>query len=742
MQGRTIHFWLTCLVVACILPAATVAGFLLFISYQQERASLERDMIGTARALMQTVDAELQGAQSALQALATSPNLANGDLTGFYRQATEALPNLPSNSIFVTDPTGQVRLSTLKPLGEPLPPRTLPELSRRVFETAKPAISDLFAGSITGRPTIAVEVPVFSDGKIIYSMAMGIFPGRLSEILSRQRLPPGWVASIFDGTGTIVARTLAAEQFVGQKGAPKLIRRIAEVAEGIVENNTVDEIPVLAGFTRSPRSGWSMAIYIPKSILTANIRASLEQNVAAAGIVLALGLLLARAISNRIRRSIGTLHGPALALGPPRLLSVPTTGIVEVDEVGRALVKASQIIEERAIERDQAELEIRKIMVAKQAAEQANHAKAEFLASMSHDLRTPLNAISGFAQLLSQPGGTLVRDRQTHYANNILSASEQLGSIINDLLDMARLEAGNINVRCEVLDCLEIMTEVSRTLEILAKNRKILFSVDTSANLPSIVADRKRLIQVLLNLGSNAIKYNTEGGWVLMSAVPHDGMVRFVVRDTGRGIPVEHHGQLFEPFNRLGAEMTQEDGTGIGLAISRRLALAMNGEIGFESVAGAGSKFWVDLPVADGTAAATAGVRTDLSAVAGDSRCKVLYIEDKIANVELMRGIIGDLNNVWLFDAQTVRDGISMACSVKPDLVITDIHLPDGKGFDVLQGLRNDERTAHIPVIALTADAMAANMGNMERAGFDQVLTKPFKIRELMDIMRERLKAA
>ena len=413
-----------------------------------------------------------------------------------------------------------------------------------------------------------------------------------------------------------------------------------------------------------------------------------------------------------------------------------------MNEVGQALVKASQLIEKNAAERDRAELEAREMLVAKRAAESASQAKSQFLASLSHELRTPLNAISGFAQLLCRSGGTLMHERQIRYSQNIVDASDQLKSIIDDILDLARIETGQLNMSCEALDCLEVMTDVHRTLEMLAKERGIMLTVDTSANLPLVRADRARIIQVLLNLGSNAIKYNIDGGWVLLAAYPKDDMVRFVVRDTGKGIPAARHPEIFEPFNRLGAEMGTEEGMGIGLAITRRLVRAMDGKIGFESVVGEGSKFWIDLPVAEEIGTTKARVPWMPFVIMGDRRCKVLYIEDKIPNVELVRSIIEDFNDTQFIDAQTVEDGVTIARSVKPDLVITDIHLPDGKGFDVLQRLREDPETAHIPVIALTADAMPVNMHNMRRLGFDHILTKPFKVPELLDLVRTTLKAA
>jgi two-component system sensor histidine kinase/response regulator len=739
---RTIRFWLICLVIACILPVTFAAGFLIVNSYRQNTAEVGRSTTATTRALIQAVDAELHGVQSALQALATSPHLTSGDLAGFHRQARETLNVRVGVNVVLTDSAGQQVLNTLKPFGEALPRHGQPDQARRIFQTGKPAISDLFLGPVFTSWVIAVEVPVLSNGKVIYSLAMGVTPERLSDILGRQNIPPNWVAAIFDSTGTIVARTHAPEQYVGKKGAPEFIRRFAEVAEDSVETTTIEGIRIFSSFSRSPRSGWTVGMGIPIVDLTANARQSIAFNAGFAGILLVLACLLAAAFGTRISRSIRSLGPTALAIGSPGLRAIPVTEIVEVDEVGKALVRASQLIEQRERERAEREVETRKMLVAKQAAEEASRAKSEFLASMSHELRTPLTALSGFAQLLNVSGDELSRERRIRYMENIMQASEHLENIINDVLDMARLEAGQLNLNCQTLDCLEIMTEASRTLELAASEKGILFTADTSANLPSIVADRTRLVQVLLNLGSNAIKYNIKNGWVQLSAVPIEGMVRFIVRDTGPGIPAERHDEVFQPFNRLGAELTEIEGTGIGLAICRRLAHAMNGRIGFESSEGRGSRFWVDLPVANEAAATTVHVLPTPSAVKPGSRHTVLYVEDKIRSIELMRGIMENAETIRFIDAQTVGDGLAIARSVKPDLVITDIHLPDGKGFDLLRSLRDDPSTAKIPIVALTADAMSANMASMKLAGFDHILTKPFRISELNEILRVWLDAA
>lgn len=737
---RTIRFWLTCLVIGCVLPGMLGSAFLFIISYQQQRAILERNTIATARALMQAIDAELFGAQSALQVLAASQRLASGDLASFSRQAREALPTMGGNYIAITDSTGQQLLNTLKPFGEPLPTAVPSAKAQRMFENGQPVISDFFVAPDIGQSAITLEVPVFSHGKVIYSLAMGIYAERLGDILRRQNLPPDWITAILDGSGTIAARTQLAERYVGRRGSASFLQRSAALSEGATDFVSMEGIPMLSAFNRSPRSGWAVAIGIPKSTLTGNLWRSLGFNAAVTLALLVLSIWMARTISMRITRSIRSLRAPALGLGMPELLTIPQNEIVEVDDVARALVTASELIRQRVIEREQGELATQKMIVAKQIADKTSRAKSEFLASMSHELRTPLHAIAGFAQLLCQPDNNLTSEKRIRYTENITESSAQLGKIIDDVLDMASFESGRINVNCEVLDCLEVMTEVSSTLEVSARKKGLLFTADTSGNLPSIVADRGRLIQVLLNLGSNAIKYNIDGGWVLLTAIPYDGVVRFVVRDTGKGIPSERHHEIFEPFNRLGVELTQEDGTGLGLTISRALVQAMDGKIGFESTAGEGSKFWVELPAVNETAAKR--VRPSMYATPTDSRLRILYIEDKIPNIELMRAIIEDLSNTSFIDAQTVEEGLKLARSLRPDLVITDIHLPDGKGFDVLKRLREDARTAQTLVIALTADAMAANMHNMKLAGFDYILTKPLKIPDLMKILQTAPKAA
>jgi PAS domain S-box-containing protein len=379
----------------------------------------------------------------------------------------------------------------------------------------------------------------------------------------------------------------------------------------------------------------------------------------------------------------------------------------------------------------------RELREARSAAEAASAAKSDFLSSMSHELRTPLNAILGFAQLLARDRKEPLSDRHKERANHILRGGEHLLRLIDDILDLSRIEAGRVSVSTEPVSASDILEEARLTLEPLAARTGVLLEVVAGAEpLPMVSADRTRFAQIVMNLGSNAIKYNRPGGSVtLWASTPTPTTLRVVVADTGIGIPVDKQSKLFQPFQRAGQETGPIEGTGIGLVITKRLAELMGGSVGYRSVPGTGSEFWVDLPAHVPQASVDASIVDPAESTArleGRAGRLVLYVEDNPANVSFMRDVIGDFDGIELATVPTAEMGIEVVRSRRPDAVIMDINLPGMSGLDALAALRSDPSTAAIPVIALTAAASERDRQRGMQAGFYRYLTKPVKVDELV----------
>ena len=380
-----------------------------------------------------------------------------------------------------------------------------------------------------------------------------------------------------------------------------------------------------------------------------------------------------------------------------------------------------------------------KLNEAMAAAEKANRAKTDFLSGMSHELRTPLNAILGFAQLMDS-GTPLPTPSQKRSLDQILKAGWYLLELINEILDLALIESGKVMLSSEPVSLVEVMLECRAMIEPQAHKRGISMTFPRLETPYYVKADRTRVKQVLINLLFNAIKYNRAAGAVVVECVPSPpDSIRIRVRDTGMGLSADQIAQLFQPFNRLGKEASVEEGTGIGLVVTKRLVELMGGAIGVESTVGVGSTFWIDLGLATAQQF-TAPEAAQLSLVPAQSpealpRRTLLYVEDNPANLELVEQLIARRPDLRLLSAADGNLGVEFARAYLPDVILMDIHLPGLSGIEALKILRADPTTAHIPIIALSANAVPRYIEMGLDAGFFDYLTKPIKVNLFMEAL-------
>jgi len=393
--------------------------------------------------------------------------------------------------------------------------------------------------------------------------------------------------------------------------------------------------------------------------------------------------------------------------------------------------------------RKRAESELKEAVA---AADKANRAKTDFLSGMSHELRTPLNAILGFAQLMESDTSPQTPSQKRNL-NHILKAGWYLLELINEILDLSLIESGKVTLSGEPVSLPEIMLECRAMIEPQALKRGIGMHFPRF-DIPYFVkADRTRVKQVFINLLFNAIKYNRPGGTVsveykLVSAET----IRISIRDTGAGLAPEQVGQLFQPFNRLGKEAGAEEGTGIGLVVTKRLVELMGGAIGVDSTVGVGSAFWIELKLTTApqlTIGQAVHITQPQPPLSGNAPLRtLLYVEDNPANLELVEQLIARRPDLRLLSAPDADLGIEFARAYQPEVILMDINLPGISGIEALKILRADPSTAHIPIIALSANAVPRDIERALNAGFFNYLTKRIKVEQFMEALDRALEFA
>ena len=423
--------------------------------------------------------------------------------------------------------------------------------------------------------------------------------------------------------------------------------------------------------------------------------------------------------------------------GKRTVVSYNATTFYDRDRTLQGVFAAARDVTERkrfeqALQETNVEMESAKL-----AAEKANLAKSDFLSAMSHELRSPLNAILGFAQLM-ESALPLPTNSQMESIAQILQAGWHLLKLINEILDLAVIESGKVSLSLEPVSLGDVLSECQAMMDPHAQQQGIRMTFPILAQPCFVWADQTRLKQIIINLLSNAIKYNKKNGTVVVEIISdYSEVISICVKDSGAGLEAEKMAQLFQPFNRLGQEASGVAGTGIGLVVTKQLVELMDGVIGVKSTVGIGSEFWVELRT---TAAPDLSAEEDKFAApyepkqTKETKLKtLLYIEDNPANMKLVEQLIALRSDIKLYTAVNATLGIALARSFIPDMILMDINLPGISGIEALKILLEDPTTSHIPVVALSANAMLRDIDIGIEVGFFRYLTKPIKVKEFME---------
>jgi signal transduction histidine kinase/ActR/RegA family two-component response regulator len=683
---------------------------------EERRTAAERSVLELSRALATAVDAEQRSVITLLNQVSTSDDLERADLRAFYFSARRTAEQFGWRQVVLADAEGRALLRTNQPFGEGDPKPVEPLSLQQVIATHAPAISKVVETPREASDTFAVRVPVMRGGQLVYVLSAVLSTDVVSSVLTRQNIPSGSVASVFDQVHHRVARSQKVASPWPSPSLQALMERGGP--QGAGPTTTVEGISNYTGFTRLPGSGW--IVVVGASVVEANKALYALFSAVALGLAASMGLaiLLAWVLSRHVIAPIEALKQGAADLGRGAPVDVPPLDIVELDDVAVALKDA-------AAERDRAAAQINDAL---RQAEEANRSKDQFLAVLGHELRNPLAPIATAVQIMAMKG-----DEKTALERRIIERQMvHVTRLVDDLLDVSRITSGRLAIRREPVRLGQILGQVVENIRPSLFQRTLSYEAAPELNDAWVAGDEVRLAQVFNNLLVNAIKFTSAGQSVRVTATVEDGQARVDVQDTGAGISAEEIDKIFDLFYQAPQSFDRaRGGLGLGLPIVRSLVEMHGGTVQATSAGpGEGSRFTVRLPLCEPPQEAAA-VEPE-SAIKGAG--KVLVVDDNEDAADTCATLL-EIAGYEVRVAYTPEAALETLRDFAPDIAILDIGLPRMSGY-TLAGLMKDAPSNYRgALVALTGYGQAADMAASRQAGFDAHLTKPVNPGELLTLL-------
>ncbi len=727
MKLRTYYLLLA---FSILVPAAVFCAIALNVLLNAQRDSALERIESSARLSAMVIDSDTQRAEAVLRALAGSSALGDGDLRRFDAEARSVNAGSGAWIILYQPATGQQLINTRHPFGAALPIRPNHEQLADLLAGGKAKVSGLRWGKELNNNFVMVEVPVASRSGKRYVIGQAFSPEFFTRSFVGRAIPPSWRVAVFDATGTIIARSHRAGEFVGRKATPEMRQAMQKAPAGVLRHFTRDAVEVYDVYTRIAGSGWSIVVGAPVE----EIDDAVWRGIGAIGI----GLLVAMAAALTLtiltgRRLVHFVSGASQAA---RLLgrggqvhSLASSSIVELNELNEAILEAGGRLQAEVRSRSEAELERNQLLVlekeARARAEEQNAAKDEFLAMLGHELRNPLSAVASAVHILDSERALdpslLARARKV-----VRRQTDHLRKLVDDLLEVNRALMGKLTLDKAPVDLAEAVARCVDSLQAGGRTQHFQFHLHAVAAL--VDADPTRLVQIIDNILDNAVKYSPDGGRVDVTVRHADGWAELVVRDCGIGISAELLPKVFTIFVQ-GKQSLQrvQGGLGIGLSLVRRLVEMHGGTVAIGSAgSGQGASVTVRLPLLANQAAPAPAA----SAAAGPARRRVLLIEDNEDARDMMAALL-EMLSCEVTTAATGQHGIELALRGQPEIAFIDIGLAGMDGYAIARALKANPATAQVELIALTGYGSAVDRQRAFDAGFQQHYTKPISLQQL-----------